>query len=116
MTNTIVKLIPNGYENAISRTVLTELCVLNGLIDAHSRNKDRQMRNLIEQARQANVIVSRKDGGYYIPTLADKADLKRYVRGEQSRAIKTFASVRLASKYLEAIENTSFLDNDSGVI
>lgn len=116
MENTIVRLIPNGYDNAISRTVLVELCVLNGLIDEHSRNKDRIMRNLIEDARKTNVIVSRKCGGYYIPTLSDKADLERYVKAEQSRAIKTFGSVKLASKYLETIKNTSFLDNDSGVM
>lgn len=100
----IESLIPCGYENAISRKLLVERCVASGLIDENVRCKDRAMRALIGEARKKHVIVSRADGGYYSPLFKDKDDLKRYIKQEQSRAIKTFESIKTASRFLNTIE------------
>lgn len=56
---TIADLIPEGRENAISRALLTEKCVTNGLIDRNVKDKDRAMRNLIEKARIDGTILNR---------------------------------------------------------
>lgn len=93
---TIAELIPTGRENAISRASLLALC------DAHDlAHDDRRMRELIHHARIDYVILNREDGGYYRPTLADMQDLQRYIRQEQSRAIKIFQSIQKAQDLYE---------------
>ena len=66
----IIDLIPIGKENAISRKMLTAKCVGYGLIADSIKDKDRQMRHLIEIARKSTdtAIINNSDGeGYYIP-------------------------------------------------
>ena len=99
---TVADLIPEGRENAISRTLLTEMCVANGLIDKKAKDKDRTMRNLIEKARVDWTILNRADaGGYYRPTYEDLLDLKRYIRQEENRGKAIFKNIQNAKKLYE---------------
>ena len=54
----IVDLIPVGRENAISRNSLIEKCVVFGLIDRTKSDKDREMRRLVQKARNDYTILN----------------------------------------------------------
>lgn len=102
---TIADLIPEGRENAISRALLTEKCVTNGLIDRNVKDKDRAMRNLIEKARIDWTILNRADvGGYYRPTYDDLLDLRRYIRQEENRGKSIFKNLQNAKKLYEDLK------------
>ena len=62
---TIADLVPVGRENAISRKMLTQLCVQNSLIDDSVKDKDRAMRNLLEKDRRDFVILNLSTGEGY---------------------------------------------------
>lgn len=90
-TINIVDYIPEGSERAISRK---DLCRLTGL-------KDRNVRNLIEEARRDTIIISNTDGsGYWIypenPTPKEKEMLHKFVKQQESRAKSIFYSLRPA--------------------
>ena len=77
----IVDLIPVGRENAISRNSLIEKCVVFGLIDRIKSDKDREMRRLVQKARNDYTILNLSDGnGYYRVSINDLQDLQRYIR------------------------------------
>lgn len=116
--NDIFDLIPMGSENAISRPALADKCVAYGLIPTSAKWKDRYMRNLLEMSRRTHVICSSPKGGYYIPTLDDRDELEKYVKQEQTRAIKTFQSIKLATALLEDYRHNRFKPDeiDSNVI
>ena len=98
----IVDFIPVGRENAISRTILTEKCILAGLIDENQSDKDRAMRRLLEKARLDYTILNLSDGnGYYRVSKDDLQDLQRYIRQEDSRAKAAFRNHTLAKKLYE---------------
>lgn len=83
---TIADLIPLGRENAISRKLLTQLCVQHGLIDDSIKDKDRAMRKLIHKERKDYVILNLSNGdGYYRVYKEDMQDLQRYIRQEENR-------------------------------
>ena len=87
----IVDYIPEGSERAISRK---DLCRLTGLTD-------RNVRNLIEEARRETIIISNTDGtGYWIypehPTDHEKEMLRKYVKQQESRAKSIFYALRPA--------------------
>lgn len=104
----IIDFIPTGRDNAISRKLLAEICVANGLIAVNSIDKDRYMRKLIEKARMDYTILNLSDGsGYYKLTSETKAsldelqDLQRYIRQEESRAKATFKNLSMAKSLYE---------------
>lgn len=98
----IVDLIPVGRENAISRNSLIEKCVVFGLIDRAKSDKDREMRRLVQKARNDYTILNLSDGnGYYRVSINDLQDLQRYIRQEDSRAKAAFRNHDLAKKLYE---------------
>ena len=104
---TISDLIPVGRENAISRKMLTQLCVQNNLIDFSVKDKDRAMRNLIEKDRRDFVILNLSNGdGYYRPTVEDIQDLQRYIRQEESRAKASFRNLKKARALYEDFKHS----------
>lgn len=100
---TILDLIPFGKEHAIPRKTLTRNCEVWGLIPEDTKDKDRYMRRLLENAKQAAVIIYREDGGYFRPTLDDVDDLRRYIKQEESKAMKIFLSLNAAKGLYEDI-------------
>lgn len=101
-TITIADLIPIGRENAVSRNILTALCVQNGLVDERARDQDRCMRRLLEAARRDYTILNLSNGeGYYRPSKDDLMDLQRYIRQEENRAKATFRNLSNAKALYE---------------
>lgn len=87
----IVKYIPFGKENAISRDKLTtELgCT------------DRTMRDLINKARKRVVIINLQNGdGYYRPTDEDMEDVLRYKKQEENRATEVFGNLQPVREFI----------------
>ncbi|MBQ0074516.1 MAG: hypothetical protein KBT34_10005 [Prevotella sp.] len=93
---TIVDLIPEGRENAISREMLLAKC-----IELDICYNDRAMRQLIEREKKEFVILAREGGGYYRPTHDDMLDLNRYIRQETHRAISVFRNIKRAKALYE---------------
>ena len=91
----IVKYIPYGKDNAISRQ---ELCDKTGL-------NDRTMRDLINQARKRAVIINIQDGnGYFRPTKDDIAEVKKFKRQEENRAKEVFSCLQPVRKFLRTMQ------------
>lgn len=106
----IIDLIPIGKENAISRKMLTAKCVGCGLIADSIKDKDRQMRHLIEIARKSTntAILNNSDGeGYFIPSdsLEDALAARSFVIQERKKAKEivkgTYPALRVYNKYIE---------------
>ena len=99
---TIADLIPEGRNNAISRKILSQLCVQHGLIDETVKDADRAMRKLIQKERKDFVILNLSNGdGYYRISKADMQDLQRYIRQEEKRAKSSFRNIKLARALYE---------------
>lgn len=96
-----VSLIPIGSENAIKRNDLTDACVLNGLIKDTCKDKDRKMRIMLHKARIENSILSKRGGGYYIPSDAEYENIQAHRNTEIKRAKSTFVSVKYDGKLYE---------------
>lgn len=102
---TIADLIPEGRDNAVSRALLTEKCVANGLIDKNVKDKDRAMRNLVKKSRIDWTILNLSDGdGYYRPTHEDLLELRRYIRQEENRGKAVFNNIQNAKKLYEDLK------------
>lgn len=102
---TIADLIPEGRENAISRAILTEKCVANGLIDKKTKDKDRAMRRLVKKARIDWIILNLSEGdGYYRPSQEDLLELRRYIRQEENRGKAVFKNIQKAKKLYEDLK------------
>ena len=83
----VLEFIPYGRENAIKRQDLRDMLGVS----------DRDMRELIAQARKETPIINLSDGqGYYRPN--EKEDLMRYILQEQARSIKIMKNIRVAIK------------------
>lgn len=96
-----ISLIPEGRKNAIKRRDLVNLCIASGLVKS-GMNADREMRRLLELARQEHTISCLSDGkGYFIPLPEDIAELEQYINQENSRAIQSFRNVKIAKALLE---------------
>lgn len=105
--HSIVDLIPVGRDNAISRKLLVQLCVNNGLINGNlsPASQDREMRKLIEKARLDYVILNFSDGnGYYRVSREDMQDLQRYIKQGENRAKANFRSLTMAKKMYEDLK------------
>lgn len=84
----IVKHIPIGHENGISRK---ELCRRTNLTD-------REVRKCISKARETTCICNMSDGaGYYIPK--EVSEVEHFIRQESARARSIFKSLRGARTY-----------------
>lgn len=87
----VIKLIPYGKENAISRDVLS----------AKVGCSDRTMRNLINKARRTHVIINLQNGsGYYRPTDEDIDDVLKYKLQEENRAKDIFNNLQPVREFL----------------
>lgn len=87
----IVKYIPFGKENDISRN---SLCMKTGL-------SDRSMRELINRARKRVVIINLQNGnGYYRPTKEEISDVKKFKKQEENRAKEIFKGLQPVRKFL----------------
>ena len=90
----ILKFIPFGRENAISRT---SLCMKTGL-------NDRNMRDNINRARKRAVIINLSDGsGYYRPTNNDVSEVIKFKKQEESRAKDVFSNLQPVRKFLQSV-------------
>lgn len=81
-TARIVSLIPKGKDNAISRSWLRYAI----------GKSDRQIRQMIRDAREDGYLIVNTGKGYYIPD--DVADLIKYYRREKRRAISIFVGLK----------------------
>lgn len=90
----IMKLIPTGHANAISRAKLQRLAGLS----------DRSVREMIHAARRDYPILNMQDGsGYFLPDPEDPEDLimlKSYCEQEVSRAKTLLWSLKSAKDML----------------
>ncbi len=91
MYNDIVKYIPYGKENAISRD---DLAIKIGC-------SDRIMRDLISKARKKTVIINIQNGsGYYRPTEDDMEDVLKYKHQEENRATEVFGNLQPVREFI----------------
>lgn len=87
----VVKLIPYGKENAISRDKLA----------AKVGCSDRTMRDLINKARRKVVIINLQNGsGYYRPTDDDVEDVLKFKIQEENRAKDIFNNLQPVREFL----------------
>ncbi len=87
----VVKFIPFGKENAISRDKLA----------AKIGCTDRTMRDLVNKARKRVVIINLQDGdGYYRPTDEDMEDVLRYKKQEENRATEVFGNLQPVREFI----------------
>lgn len=87
----VVKLIPFGKENAISRDKLA----------AKVGCSDRTMRDLINKARRKVVIINLQNGsGYYRPTDDDAEDVLKFKIQEENRAKDIFNNLQPVREFL----------------
>lgn len=91
MYDDIVKYIPYGRENAISRD---NLAIKVGC-------SDRIMRDLISKARKKTVIINIQNGsGYYRPTENDMEDVLKYKHQEENRATEVFDNLQPVREFI----------------
>lgn len=101
----IIDFIPFGKENAISRPILTSLCVEHGLIEKQVRDKDRIMRSLVREARFDYAIINDQDAkGYYRPTAEDYNRVRKHIAQEKCRAFSTLAPLKVEEALCEDIK------------
>lgn len=106
----IIELIPYGEENAVKRKWLVRRCIEKGLVDADSKDPDREMRKLIHKAREKYVILNNSDSrGYYRPNL----NAKRYCRQEENRERSLKKSRKPVLRFLKQCE-IEFQDRETG--
>lgn len=91
----IIKYIPYGKENAISRDALA----------IKSGCSDRKMRDLINSARKREVIINIQNGcGYYRPTKNDVGEVEQFKRQEENRAKDIFSGLQPVRKFLNEVK------------
>jgi hypothetical protein len=93
----ITEKIPVGHQNAVTRKALHISTGMN----------DRRIRKAIHEARRKTPILNLQDGsGYYVPDMedeVDKAELRKYVKQEESRLKSIGWSLAAARKTLSEI-------------
>ena len=83
----ILKYIPFGEKNAVSRT---SLVIRTGL-------PDRVIRSEIQKARERSVILNAQNGrGYFRPLREEGDKVRRWIAQERSRAESIFETVQSA--------------------
>lgn len=91
----ITAFIPRGKENAISRD---ELMTATGL-------PDRQIRNLIHEARRDALVLSLSEGGYYLPTENEINEVEEFYKRESKRAKSIFWTLKSCRDWLNETKN-----------
>lgn len=90
----ILDYIPNGKDNAISRSALCQ-----GL-------SDRKLREAIASERLKTPILNISDGsGYYRPLLTEKEEVKRYIEQEYSRLKSIARGLYVARAFYDDLEH-----------
>ena len=100
---TITDLIPQGSTNAVGRKYLITQCVAAGLIDEETKDKERVLRLLIQDARKDNVICN-AGYGYFLPTKDDIAEVRHDILRKEFMAQNIFASIRQSRNLLADLE------------
>ena len=96
----ITELIPQGKNNAISRSHLLTLCKEYGIA-----NTDREMRRQIAKAREEFAILNTQTGqGYFRPGKDDKEELRHYIMQEAQRSITILQNLEMAKNLLSDME------------
>ena len=96
----IINLIPTGSKNAVKRSDLMRSCKEHGIAES-----DREMRRLIEKARDEICIVCLSDGkGYFVPDKTDKDKLRHYIAQERDRIKSVARNLGVATRLLEDLE------------
>ena len=88
----ILPLIPEGKNNAISMTELSRRMDLD----------ERTVRKIIERARLDGAVIAADGCGYYTPANVD--ELRRYYKRQRRRAMTNLASLKSAGRMLKALE------------
>jgi hypothetical protein len=92
MQDDILKYIPVGKENAVTRQQLVKQTGLN----------DRAVREAISQARRDVVILNEQDGGgYFIPRNNEMNLVRKFVNQESKRAKSIFWSLKAAKNMVK---------------
>ena len=92
----ILDYIPNGKDNAISRS---RLCQMTGL-------SDRDVRSYISNARLETVILNNSDGsGYYRPLLTEKEEVRKYINQELKRIKSIAIGLYVTRSFYEDLEH-----------
>lgn len=101
----ISEYVPYGAENAISRHDL-----LNVVRSAFGDVSDREMRRMLEYARQnGNIIINFQNGkGYFRPD--SKEEIEKYIRQEEARAKTIHFNLKSAKRALRRLEGQLTLD------
>lgn len=101
---TLAGLIPEGRKNAISKKYLIAVADDLGLV--HSKDREREVRKLISEARFAGcpILYNTETGGYYRPTKEEIAELRAYIKAEEHRAKTVLASLNSAKDLLSDLE------------
>lgn len=94
-------LIPSGKESAIKRSTLVKMADMCGFIPNNVKDKDRYVRKLISEERQTTPILTKPEGGYYVPTAEDSTELAEYITTERGRALAILANVSRADTIFE---------------
>jgi len=80
--NTLLDIIPEGEENAVSMKFLSAIC----------ETDERTIRKAIFDLRCSGAIIAGTSAGYYIPVT--EQELKDYYTMARSRALSTFRSLK----------------------
>ena len=93
-TKSILEVLPEGKENAISAEML---CKLTGIADK------RMLQKVIAKEREEGaLILSHHSGGYY--TSHNRAEVAEFAHTLENRARNTFAALKSARRYLRNYE------------
>lgn len=85
----IEEYIPFGHENRVSREWLRAIL----------HKPDREIRRMIEQAVDRNILIVSADGGYFRPTKKDSFYVRQYF-GKEERRFRTISHKRKMQKMM----------------
>lgn len=88
---TIISVIGTGEQNAIHLKEIIKLTKIS----------NRLVRKYIEDLRRSGAVIIANDKGYFFP--GTDAELKKYIRQEESRAKSIFFTLKSARRYLKGL-------------
>jgi biotin operon repressor len=86
------KILPPGKERAVSMERLAQICGVT----------ERQIRQMIFDARCSGLVIASGPTGYYLPVRA--SELKEYISIQEKRCRAGFATLPAAKKKLEQMQ------------
>lgn len=103
-TYNVADLIPFGFANAISRRELVKKAMDTGLVETSVYSADRQVRLLMQKAKESGTVILHKTGGgYYQPTNEDMLQIRKYISQTKGMAFTLLKEVRAAERMLTEI-------------